>query len=656
MIQLTVESGSPRKTYGPSQGNEPITIGRAEGNLLRLEEPHISSHHALITATPRGYILRDLQSTNGSSLIRSDQRTVLEAANNWEVLLQNNDRLFLGDYHAPVVILLEILETSRETSPRTFHDGTIIATKPLQSTQVISRELESDTVALAVLYRLSLGLNKELDEEKVYDSLVNSLFEVFPPITHISLLLRSDVSHGFETRLVVSRQNRQRPGDPGQPNMSWSIIRTMLERAEAILFEDALEEFGSGETLLSSKIHSGICVPLWINGEIGGVLQIDNREKKRQFSEQDLKIFLVYANQVSVILDNIRLHRALRLAEEKLKGENIYLKRRRQKTYEVEGIIGNSPAMQKIFDDLKQIAQTKTTVLILGETGTGKEPVAHALHLMGDRRNEAFTSVNCTDLTETLLESELFGHRKGAFTEAKENKKGLFEISDGGTIFLDEIGDAPKSLQSKLLRVIETGEFRPVGDTQVKRVDVRIITATNRDLKKEVEQANFREDLYWRLNVFPIRIPPLRERKEDIDLLAYHFLENFTRAMGKKIEQIADEALRLLKRHNYPGNVRELRNIIERMVVRVPNDMTIISAEFVPEELHESRPLPLADSLENEERLPLGEFLERSKRNFIARSLERHGWNITKTALQLDVSRVGLQNMVKDLGLKRPGS
>jgi DNA-binding NtrC family response regulator len=271
------------------------------------------------------------------------------------------------------------------------------------------------------------------------------------------------------------------------------------------------------------------------------------------------------------------------LKQKQLQQENIQLKRQIKRHYDFSTIIGEGIAMKRIINEVRKIADAKSNVLLLGETGTGKELIARAIHFNSNRTAKPFIPINCSAIPENLLESELFGHTKGAFTGAFAFKKGLFEEANGGTIFLDEIGDLSINLQSKLLRVLEDQEIRPVGGTQSIKVDLRFIAATNKDIASAVKKGSFREDLFYRINVITIKLPPLRERKEDIDLLVNHFIEKFSAELGKKVNRIDEEALKYIKKYNWPGNIRELQNVIERAVL-VSEDGTI-KPEHLPEEM-----------------------------------------------------------------------
>lgn len=322
-----------------------------------------------------------------------------------------------------------------------------------------------------------------------------------------------------------------------------------------------------------------------------------------------------------------------------LEMENKALKKDLTKKYR---LIGNSPKMELLKEQINMAGQSNSRVLIMGESGSGKELVARLLHENSKSAGKPFIEVNCAAIPQELIESELFGHEKGSFTGAFESKKGKFELADGGTLFLDEVGDMSPSAQSKVLRIIETQEFQRVGGSKNIKVDVRIIAATNKDLKEEVKKGNFREDLLYRLNVIPIVVPPLRERKEDIPLLVEHFLESFAAEYGKKPKKIAPEALKMLEAHDWPGNIRELRNVIERLVIMTPSD-TITSKNLVIAE--PTRQDYLSYKILKEAR-------DAFEKDFITKRLEENNWNISKTAEILQVERSNLHKKIKAYDIK----
>jgi len=328
------------------------------------------------------------------------------------------------------------------------------------------------------------------------------------------------------------------------------------------------------------------------------------------------------------------------IRQKKLADENIQLRQQISELAKVDEIVGESPQMKKIIEMIRTVAQTDTTVMIRGESGTGKELIARAIHVNSSRRYFPIIPVNCGAIPETLLESELFGHEKGAFTGAQYRRKGKFEMADGGTIFLDEVGTISLKMQVELLRVIETKQFTRVGGNDVITSDFRIICATNRDLEAAVRDGTFREDLYYRLNVFTIFVPPLRERRTDIPPLIHHFLRKYAMAMNKPVMEISPEAMDLLVRYDWPGNVRELENVIERaMVLAKP---PCIRPDDLPFQILSKRETPADDSLASVEKAHIENILRRT------------GWNITRAAEILDIDRVTLYNKIAKYGLKKP--
>jgi two-component system NtrC family response regulator len=329
----------------------------------------------------------------------------------------------------------------------------------------------------------------------------------------------------------------------------------------------------------------------------------------------------------------------------KLKRENLNLRHEVSRKYQFGNIIGNSPAMLNIYDMIEKVAATKATVLITGETGTGKELVAKAVHYNSPRKNNAFVSVNCAAIPETLLESELFGHEKGSFTGAIAMRKGRFELADGGTIFLDEIAEMPTALQAKLLRALQEMEFERVGGTKTLKIDVRVIAASNKDLKKEIEAGTLREDLYYRLNVMHLRLPPLRERPDDIPLLAAHFLQKYSQELGKGGLEISPAVMRGLYTRSWPGNVRELEHVIERAVILAsgrevtPVDIASESQEAENIDLDIDRFIPM--------QVKLNEALEEVEAKMIKRALSRAGNVQAHAAAMLGITKSLLQYKMK---------
>ncbi len=344
-----------------------------------------------------------------------------------------------------------------------------------------------------------------------------------------------------------------------------------------------------------------------------------------------------------VNLDKLELSLRRFLKARDMESENRVLRAQLDAKYGLESIIGQSPPMQEVFDTIRQVSSSRATVLIQGESGTGKELVAHALHALSPRANQPFVAVHCAALTSTLLESELFGHEKGAFTGAAERRRGRFEMADGGSLFLDEVGEIDLNTQVKLLRVLEERRFERVGGQTTLDTDVRLIAATNRDLRQMVDDGAFREDLFYRLNVVVINLPPLRERRGDIALLAQHFIRSTAEENGKNLDGITPEAMNLLTSYDWPGNVRELRNVIERMVVLARGDRLTVR----------DMPSPVRDTLPRRGGTSMAELsLEEAEKQLIVQALDTHGGNRTKAAEQLGISRRTLHRKLNEYGLR----
>ncbi|HUT53587.1 MAG TPA: sigma-54 dependent transcriptional regulator [bacterium] len=353
------------------------------------------------------------------------------------------------------------------------------------------------------------------------------------------------------------------------------------------------------------------------------------------------------AERYALVRENQRLVKDLEAAHEKLKAEYESLRKAARDKYSFSEIVGKSQAMQKVFAMLEKVSDSTVTVLVLGETGTGKELVAKAIHFNSARRDRKFLAQNCGALTDSLLESELFGHKKGAFTGAVADKKGLFEEADGGTVFLDEIAETSPAMQVRLLRVVQEGEVKRVGENEQRKVDVRVIAATNKDLEQYVKEGKFREDLYYRLSVIPVRIPPLRERPDDVPLLAHHFLDRACRRFGRSVTRISEEAMRFLEAYAYPGNVRELENEIERAVMLAEGD--ILTPESLSSRVRESTAHEIAARAEGGS---LMEAVDRLKRRMIQAALLAESGNKTRAAERIGLTRQSLQQMMRRLNME----
>jgi DNA-binding NtrC family response regulator len=345
------------------------------------------------------------------------------------------------------------------------------------------------------------------------------------------------------------------------------------------------------------------------------------------------------------------------LDKKKQAEESVYLRVKESEVRDgLHNLMGKSERMQEVYRMIKRVAPTNATVLIYGESGTGKELVARAIHYDSERKSRRFIAADCSTLPPTILESELFGHVRGSFTGATDTRPGLFEIADGGTLFLDEIGNTNLEVQGKLLRVLEEKEFKPVGSSEIRHVDVRFIAATNRDLKAMVSEGSFREDLFYRLNVFPMTVPPLRERREDIPLLACYFLDELSRESNKDIKGFSADAMELLMRYHWPGNVRELKNVIERLVIMSDEDLLgkkhlrgtmEVSGINIQEDVPRTR-----DELKEAKKRIRQEASEEVEKAFIIQALSRNDWNVTRAAQDTGMQRPNFQALMRKHGIK----
>jgi Nif-specific regulatory protein len=496
----------------------------------------------------------------------------------------------------------------------------------------------------------ALGAAENL--ESVVTVLADAALSLVPRATHATVALCEDEAPGRPGPIVTVvtrvRGPENKPGPPSGPvPATRSVARKVVRERAAVLAADAGNESFSSESLLGASIRSTIGVPLWKGNDILGVLQVDNRAAPAMFAARDVDALGVLAADASLAVANARLIARLSLVEQRLERENQFLKGRERARTSGTRIVGESKAIAEVLRQLDKVADTRVTVLIEGETGSGKELVASALHYRSGRRDKLFVAQNCAAFPEQLLESELFGHKRGAFTGATEDRKGLFEVADGGTLFLDEIGEMPLGLQAKLLRVLEEGEVRPLGATQVRKVNVRVVAATNRKLEDEVAAGRFRQDLFYRLKVFPLRVPPLRERREDIPALAAHFLERYSKEMGKPVAGLAQETVSALATHGWPGNVRELENEIQRLVIQV-EPLAFITPDLMSPSVRGAtsavpRAAPGAGTLK--------ERVDQVERLIVLEVLKEHDNNKTSAARALGITREGLHKKMKLLGI-----
>jgi Nif-specific regulatory protein len=454
-------------------------------------------------------------------------------------------------------------------------------------------------------------------------------------------MLRDEKTGGLVAALGRTKDGRDTPREAF--DVSSSVIRRVAESGEPVFITNMRDEadLKDQKSIVDLRIVTVICIPLRFAGKLVGVIYSDSDSVSESFSESDLSILDSFGAQAAVAIENARRHGELETVKRALETQNVVLREELSGRYEYSGMVGRSPSMQRIFDVIRKIAPLSTTVLIQGETGTGKELIAKAIHYNGSRKSRPIVSINCGALPRDILESELFGYRKGAFTGAEQDRAGLFEAADGGTIFLDEIGDMSMDLQVKLLRVLQESEVRRLGDEFSRSVDVRVISATNRDLAREVEAGNFRRDLFYRLNVVPVFVPPLRERQEDILPLVEFFLAKFSSEMKKTKPALTRDAKELLLQHEWRGNVRELENAIERALALAEGRSELGAAQF--DQLARA---PLFGGFTEGEDSLKSKLLVWEK-EIIQKMLITHSWNISQTAAALKISRQQLHSKIR---------
>ena len=481
-------------------------------------------------------------------------------------------------------------------------------------------------------YQTLLQISREIYSVHDIETLLNRIMDAAMQALSAErgfILLKSGEQD--DTFTVVSARNISSETIDTIRDYSSSVVNQVLESGKALISVDAQadERFAGSESIVVQQIKSVICTPVIQDGRVQAAIYMDSRAAVRQFDQESLEFLQAFASQAAIALRNARLF-------ERLQSENQKLKRQISLSAAFPDIIGKSEPMVKVLEMIRDVADATASVLIEGESGTGKELVARALHYHSSRKDKAFIPIFCGSLSENLLESELFGHKRGAFTGATENKRGLFEEADGGTLFLDEIADVSPAIQTKLLRVLQEGEFKRVGENQIRRANVRIISATNKDLWQEVQEGNFREDLYYRLNVINIQMPPLRHRKSDIPLLAEHFLRHYAAKNKKNITGFTKEAFRLLQEYDWPGNVRELENTIERAVIltRGPE----INTDVI-------------NLRRNENKIPVGKTLKEITRYAVLETIKMANGNRTRAAEILGVSRRWLHYHLKEWGM-----
>ncbi len=473
---------------------------------------------------------------------------------------------------------------------------------------------------LQVIHELTYALTKVGDEENALTRILDRLIEETG--AEVGAFIYYDEQQDSFVPRIIRGGEQQQP-----PNFSQTIFRKVLETRDAVLSFDVQsgQELMVSQSIITNEIHAVLAFPLIVEGRLYGIMYFDSRRNRQRFNESARQLLSFFAPIASLTLEHI-------LKKREVENKNVILQRQVDSSTGIPDIIGETPVMKRLFQLIRKVARTDASVLLTGENGTGKDLVARAIHELSPRKNKPFIAQYIGNIPSTILDSELFGYKKGAFTGATSDRVGLFEAVNGGTLFLDEISELPPELQTKLLRVLQNKEIIRLGENLVRKIDVRIIAATNQNLVELVRNGKFREDLYYRLNVITIHLPPLRDRKEDIPLLVDYFLK---REAGDREVTITKAAMRKLMNYNWPGNVRQLENIIRRALILAEGD--VIDAEDI--QLDEMD-VPKFEGT-----------LEEFKNQLIIQRLKEFNGNKTRAAKSLGISLRTLQQKAKELGL-----
>jgi transcriptional regulator with GAF, ATPase, and Fis domain len=574
--RLLVLSGPLKDSTIPLSESE-ITIGREVSNGIAVADPSVSRKHCLVSAQDGEFRVRDLDSRNGTQVNGTGVK---------EQGLQHGDQISTGD--SSFLFLLEEeqlipaegrveFEDSQFTAPTTIiHPRDVVYLHPDR----LSRELPATSQVarnLNALLKISRIVHAIRDLKELQGQLLDLIFEVIPA-GRGAILLVDQQGQQFNSMFARTRHS----GTVQSVTVSRTIARQVLDQGIAILGSDVAgsDKLREVESLAASQVRSLLCVPLTVFERVIGCIYLDSDSLSNRLVEEHLQLLTAIAGISAVALENARRLHWLEQENERLTVE----------ISQERSLVGEGERMKDVYQFLKRVAPSDSTVLIEGESGTGKELAARALHRNSPRCGKPFVAINCAAIPETLLESDLFGHERGAFTGASSMKKGRIEVAEGGVVFLDEIGELAPELQVKLLRVLQEREFERVGGMHPIKVDIRLIAATNCNLEKAVRDGSFRQDLYYRLAVLKITMPTLRDRREDIPMLVRHFVQKYAKRCKVKPRPISREALACLVNYDWPGNVRELENAIEHALVLGSSDM--ILPEDLPESLLERPVLP----------------------------------------------------------------
>jgi len=628
--RLLVIAGPSKDSTIPLPDGE-ATLGRDPTNAVAVADASVSRKHCLLRQEEDGrFQIKDLDSRNGTLL------NGLAVKEQW---LRHGDEIATGD--SVFLFLLEDEDQALPASRVEFDDSHPTAeTKVIHPKEVmylqpdrLLRELPATSQIarnLNALLKISRVLHAIRGLEELQAQLLDLIFEVVPA-GRGAILLAEGTGQEFNCLYARTRQ----AGQPQLVRVSRTIALQVMKENVAILGLDVPSgKLRDVESLAASEVRSLLCVPLTVFQRSIGCIYLDSTNATNRFHEDHLQLLAAIAGISAVALDNARRLQWLEQENQRLTTE----------VRQEQSLVGEGARMKEIFQFLTRVAPTESTVLLEGESGTGKELAARALHRNSHRGNKPFVAINCAAIPESLLESDLFGHERGAFTGAAVQKKGRLEVADGGVVFLDEIGELAPALQVKLLRVLQEREFERVGGTHTIKVDIRLIAATNRDLNEAVRTGEFRQDLYYRLAVVRLTMPPLREHREDIPMLTRHFVQKYAKRSKVKPKAVSREAMAALVNYEWPGNVRELENAIERALVMGSSDVVLL--EDLPESLLEQE--SPAEMHEGKYHASLKEL----KKQLILDAVEQTGGNYVEAAAILGVHPNYLHRLIRNLGIK----
>jgi Nif-specific regulatory protein len=602
----------------------PVVIGRETAATLCIADASVSRRHSQIEKDDGQFVILDLDSLNGTFIndVPVKRRK-----------LQHGDRVRIGD--SQFLFLMHEGEVESKSSEVEFHDTHVVSGSTLQvrfndALYLMARDLSA-------LMKVSTTINAIRGMEELQKTLLELLFEVVPAQRGAILLTDSRSEETTEQAPFASVFGLDRRGDRDESvKVSRTITNSVLHHGEALLINNQAEakEFEAANSLITDRPGSILCVPLIMFDRTLGVIYLDTKEPDTVFDKDHLQLVSAISAITAVAMENARHFEWLVSENQRLIAD-----------FNIEhNLIGESAPVRDVLQFIAKVAPTDSSVLLSGESGTGKELAARAIHKNSKRAEKAFMGVNCAALAESLLESELFGHEKGSFTGALVQKKGRLEIADGGTVFLDEIGELSPALQVKLLRVLQEREFERVGGTRSIKVDIRLITATNRNLEEAVSQGAFRQDLYYRLNVVNLEMPPLRDRPEDIPLLANYFAAKYSEKCNRRVVGISSEAQARLRNYDWPGNVRELENAIERAVVLGTTEQILL--EDLPESVLESE-RPTAEPATK-----YHDAVAQTKKQVILSAMQQTKGSYTEAAKLLGVHPNYLHRLIRNLNLR----